>query len=232
MKFAITLLEKMGFSGGRKVFKIYLDKHPFQLYHNIMKKLNLHQVEEKLFSLNIKIFTPDDLRVMFNVSQRAVEGFLNYNCKKGAFVRLKKGFYTLKRNPASEFVIANKIYSPSYISLETALSYYHLIPETVYAVTSVTTKPTREFEVISRLFEYRKIKKEAYTGYLPKVVSNEVCLMAKPEKAVADSLYFVWLGKRTFNERLRLEKIDKTELRKYLRLFDQKKFIAFVDRLI
>lgn len=187
-----------------------------------MKKLNSHQVEEKLSSLNLKIFKPQDLRVMFGVEERAVQGFLDYNTKKGVFVRLKRGLYALKRNLPGDFSLANSLYSPSYVSLDTALSYYSLIPETVYAVTSVTAKATREFTVEGRLFEYRKIKREAFTGYQPKEINGEVVFLATPEKAVADFLYFVRLGKRVDNDRLKWEQIDRQKLEKYLKLFGQK----------
>ena len=197
-----------------------------------MKKLNLHQVEEKLLSLNVRIFTPQDLSFVFGANKRAVQGFLNYNAKKGVFVRLKKGLYSLKRNFPQEFFLANNLYSPSYISLESALSYYHLIPETVYAVTSITSKPTREFEVNGRLFEYRKIKKQAYTGYVPQEIQGEVAYLATPEKAMADFFYFVSLGKKNFNDRLRLEKIKRRVLMQYLSLFDRKKLISFVNRIL
>ena len=197
-----------------------------------MKKLNLHQVEKKLFSLNIKIFTPQDLSFIFDANKRAVQGFLNYNTKKGVFIRLKKGLYSLKRDLPQEFFLANRLYSPSYVSLETALSFHHLIPETVYAVTSVTTKPTREFEVNDRFFEYRKIKKQAYTGYDPQEIEGEIVHLALPEKAVADFLYFVSLGKKSFNDRLRLKKIDKKRLNQYLKLFDRKNLIPFVKKIL
>lgn len=197
-----------------------------------MKKLNLHQVEEKLLSLNAKIFSPQDLSFISGASKRAVQGFLNYNTKKGAFIRLKKGFYCLKRYFPQEFSLANNLYSPSYVSLDSALSYYHLIPETIYSVTSITSKPTREFEVNGRLFEYRKIKKQAYTGYIPQEIEGDVVYLATPEKAVADFLYFVSLGKRNFNDRLRFEKIDREKLNQYLQLFGRKKLIAFVNKIL
>ena len=196
-----------------------------------MKKLNLYQAENQLISTGIKIFSPRDLMIMFDVSQRAAEGFLSYNLKKGAFIRLKKGFYSLKRNWPSDFFLANKIYSPSYVSLDTALAFYHLIPETVYAVTSVTTKATRRFEIKERLFEYRKIKKEAYAGYQPTQVEGEVVFLATPEKAVADFLYFVWLGKRKMNDRLVWEKLDLIRLKQYLKLFGQKRLVSFAHQL-
>lgn len=194
-----------------------------------MKKLNLHEVTEKLLELNLKIFRPADLKVMFKVKDRAVRGFLNYNVKKEAFVRLKPGLYALKRNFPEDFFLANTLYSPSYVSLDTALSYYNLIPESVYAVTSITTKPTREFVINKRFFEYRKIKKEAYTGFVPQELSGKIVYLATPEKAVGDFLYFVFLGKRLFNDRLKTEKLNKKELKKYLELFD-KKLLNFCRR--
>ena len=196
-----------------------------------MKKLNLHRVEEELFSLNLKVFRPCDLEVIFGANSRAVAGFLHYNAKKGAILRLKKGLYAFERNLPADFVLANLLYQPSYVSLDTALSHYHLIPETVYAVTSVTTKPTREFGVQERLFEYRKIKKQAYTGYFPQDFSGEVAHLASPEKAVADFLYFVYLGKRSYNDRLRWGRIKMSRLRKYLKLFGQRRLIILAEKL-
>lgn len=67
-----------------------------------------------------------------------------------------------------EYLLANILYQPSYISLEFALSYYSLIPESVYLITSVTTKPTREFAVGKLFFSYQTIKKQAFVGYVPK----------------------------------------------------------------
>ena len=181
---------------------------------------------------NLNIFTPKDLKVMFGVSQRAVAGFLNYNLKKGAFVRFRQGLYGLKNVYVNDYYLANLIYGPSYVSLETALTHYNLIPETVYAVTSVTPKPTREFKVLNRLFEYRKIKSQAYSGYQPQEIDGQTIFLASPEKAVADFLYFVFLGKKNFNDRLRLDQIKVEELKKDVKLFGNKRFIIFVDRII
>lgn len=167
----------------------------------------------------LKLFTTSDLMIMFGVGKRASQAFLSYNVKKGAFVRLKAGLFALKNNLPSEYIIANRLYSPSYISLDTALSYYNLIPETVYAITSVTPKPTREFEVNGIAYDYRRIKREAFTGYIPKEIHGETVYIATPEKAVADFLYFVSLGKRKYNDRLKLDKIDSSQLKQYRDLF-------------
>jgi len=77
-------------------------------------------------------------------NERVLRNQLSRWHKQGLIVQLKRGLYLLSNDhrtvlPSSYF-LANQVVFPSYISLETALSHYHLIPETVYQVTSVTTK--------------------------------------------------------------------------------------------
>ena len=184
-----------------------------------MKKLNLNQVQEQFASDRLKIFKTSDLIVSFGVSQRAAGAFLSYNVKKGAVLRLKPNLFAFKNNLPSAFAIANNLYCPSYISFDTALSYYNLIPETVYAVTSATPKPTREFEVDGMSFDYRRIKSQAFTGYIPVQVDGETVYLATAEKAVADFLYVVSLGKRKPNDRLKLDRLDTIKFKKCQSLF-------------
>lgn len=197
-----------------------------------MKKLKLHEVETKLLSLDKKIFTTGDLMAIFGAKKRASEAFIDYNIGKGVFIRLKKGLFAIARDFPGDFYLANNLYYPSYVSLDTVLSYYGLIPESVYAVTSVTTGPTREFEVQNRTFVYRKIKKQAFTGFITKKIEKKIVYIATPEKALVDFLYFVFLKKRQFNDRLDLGRVDKEKLRTYVELFDNKKFTLFVDDIL
>ncbi|MBI4924952.1 MAG: hypothetical protein HY843_03425, partial [Bdellovibrio sp.] len=84
---------------------------------------------------------------------------------------------------------ANKIYSPSYVSLESALAYYHLIPESVYHVTSVATKKTISFETQLCCFRYCTLKPKLFTDYII-IRDNELPFkIANPEKAIFDFLY-------------------------------------------
>ncbi|MDI6689726.1 MAG: hypothetical protein QMD66_01500 [Actinomycetota bacterium] len=114
---------------------------------------------------------------------------------------------------------ANKLYQPSYVSFEYALSYYHLIPETVYTITSATTKPTREFEVLNKIYRYYKIRKEAFTGYEPRKIDDLTVFIAEPEKALVDYLYFVDLKKRSMNERLQAKNLRKKRVIEYTKVF-------------
>lgn len=180
-------------------------------------------VRERLLEKQLRLFTGVEFVRLFPGSQDKAKYFLERQTKLGLFIRLKKGLYMLKTNPAGETEIANRLYQPSYISFEYALAYYNLLPEMPYTVTSATTKPTRIFTYDNKGFTYRCLKQEAFAGYWPLKKDNRIILMAGPEKALADYLYFVVLGKKPMNERLNLLKINRKKLLNYCRLFKRQK---------
>lgn len=161
-------------------------------------------------------FSLYDLERLFPKHQSAIKKFLSRQVKKKNLIRLKRNLYCLNERIPDEYLLANILYQPSYLSLEFALSYYSIIPETVYSITSATTKPTREFTAYGRVFSYQTIKKEAFVGYAAKEINNQTILIATPEKALADYLYFVFLGKKNLNDRTDWQKVDKEKVRKYL----------------
>ena len=188
-----------------------------------MQRLNLFKVQQ---ILGKTIFTHQDLVAGFGVNKRAVEAFLSYNYRMGKIQRVRRGLYFFTGETIDTFSLANVIYAPSYISLETALSFYGLIPEVVYSVTSITTRATREFVFNDINYSYQSIKIKAFTGYIPIDRDNKKILMATPEKALADYYYFVSLGKKTANDRINIDKIDKKILKNYLSLYDRQKLLA------
>jgi len=171
-------------------------------------------VREKLLKQGIKIFTPQIFLRIFNTSRTATKYFLEKQAKAGFLIRLKKGFYVIKTDPPSEEEIANALYRPSYISFEYALSYWGVLPEMPYIVTSATTKPTRFFTTRIGSFSYRTIKGQAYTGYSLVKSGDRSFLMADLEKALVDYLYFVTLHKSPFNERLVTASKGRVDLKK------------------
>lgn len=209
-----------------------IDKILFHFYHKIMQKLNLFQVEKRLQEINKKIFTSQDIILLFGAKRRAVEAFLSYNLRKEKIIRLKNGVYAIKKSYLSPFLIANHLYQPSYISFETALSYYHLIPETVYNFFSATTKPTRQFEANNSAFIYHKIKKEAFLGYVVEKIEGESVFIATPEKALADYCYFIYLKKKRWNDRINLQEINFKKLKEYLKSFKKPNLIPYIKNYI
>lgn len=143
--------------------------------------------------------------------------------EKGWIYPLKRGIYELaypKDFTVPDMHVANKLYEPSYVSLETALSYYSIIPEVSMGVTSITTKPTRRFKNKHGLFTYRTVKPDIFTGYYVEKNGIFDIFIAEPEKALVDYLYFKTYRGKKFN--LKDERLDKDAILKLNRKKTQK----------
>ncbi|MGC9445149.1 MAG: type IV toxin-antitoxin system AbiEi family antitoxin domain-containing protein [Candidatus Methanospirareceae archaeon] len=144
---------------------------------------------------NMSIFSVRDVANLFPDAHVAtLKNNLASWVKKGYIERLKRDLYA-RVEPAlgseiPDFYVANKLYSPSYISLETTLSHYNVIPEIAVQVTSVTTKPSREFKNRYGVFIYRSCKNNAFTGYRIAFYEGYDVLIADKEKALVDFIYF------------------------------------------
>jgi len=197
-----------------------------------MGVLNPLFVQEKLKKERIKIFSVFDFQKIFKVKYETAKKWIFRYEKKGYLIKAKKGLYFLKENPPLDFELANRLYQPSYVSFESALSFYEILPETIYQITSATTKKTKTFQVENLKFFYFKIKKDCFLGYSLKKIRGENVLMAEPEKALADFLYLVSLGKRKLTyERIKLKKIKKTKLLKYAQCFKNKKLLNLIEKI-
>ncbi len=106
-------------------------------------------------------------------------------------IRLKKGLYVVAPNVSriaiSTELIANHLYAPSYVSMQTALRYYGLIPEAVYTTQSMTIKHSRSFDTPVGRFEYKNMAREAFPIGITSInMQSYAFLMASPEKALCD----------------------------------------------
>ena len=113
--------------------------------------------------------------------------------KNGDIIRLKRGLYVLNGGalgyPISAPICAQHIYGPSYLSMQWALSYYGLIPEQTYVYTSMTTKRTRLFDTPLGRYSYHQVASDYYPiGITMQTIDNWTCLVASPEKALADTI--------------------------------------------
>jgi len=151
--------------------------------------------------------------------------------KKDYIKKITKGFYIftdIDLNENITFNIANKIYAPSYISLETALNYYGIIPESTYLVTSISTRKTYNFQTNLVSFSYNTIKPQAFFGYFINKNNNNF-KMAYPEKAILDYLYLHPNIKEIsdfdslrFNKEVITNILNKSKFTEYLNKFSNK----------
>lgn len=195
------------------------------------RKLKPIYVQHTLQVKGARLFSPSDFQRIFGVSMRAAQEFIKDH-RDDLFLKIRNGLYALRVDPPQEEAIANKLYAPSYISFEYALARYGVIPESVYAVTSATTRITREFIINNKSFTYSHIKKQAYRGYRIEKMGGVTALMAEPEKALVDYLYFVDLKQKTLNERLIIRRMKKKSIMEYAKLFGRKSLMRIVRAVI
>ena len=111
--------------------------------------------------------------------------------KQGFIIRLKRGLYVANPKHSgktlSSELIANHLYTPSYISMSTALRYYGLIPEAVYVHQSMTVKHPRSFQTPVGNYDYKYISRKAFPiGVRSMNKGDYAFLIASPEKALCD----------------------------------------------
>lgn len=112
----------------------------------------------------------------------------------GLIEPIKKGLYIAGRSLGAErpesALLANHILGPSYLSMESALAHYGLIPEKVFAVTSMTTKASRKFQTNIGLYTYTNLPLPYYAFGLATVSlsKDQQAIIAIPEKALCDKI--------------------------------------------
>lgn len=151
--------------------------------------------------------------------------------EKGYLVKVRRGYYCFGERSKGEFFLyftANKMYSPSYVSFESALSYYGLIPEGVFSTTSATTKNTTSYASAVGNFEYRHLKPVLFFGYRLLKEKDYTIKIAEPEKIILDYFYINPLNsldeieQMRFNEFVTKELISFERLKRYQRVFNSK----------
>ncbi|HUX84013.1 MAG TPA: hypothetical protein VMV20_02185 [Chitinophagaceae bacterium] len=125
------------------------------------------------------------------------------------------------------FRIANCLHRPSYISLESALSYYSLIPEAVFAPQSVSTRRTISYFTDLGQFNYKTIRPAFYFGYEVLVLEGFPVLIAGMEKALLDYLYLN-PGVRSMDDLLAL-RWNRIELESRLDVEKLDRFTGLMD---
>ena len=114
--------------------------------------------------------------------------------RDGVLTSVRKGLYiagpAVSAGKPENFLLANHILGPSYVSVDTALSYYGLIPERVFETASMTTKTSREFNTPLGIFSYTLLPVPYYSFgiRLVRLAEDQFALVASPEKALADKV--------------------------------------------
>lgn len=167
------------------------------------------------------IFTREEAALWADNHGARLDGLLKRAVQGGEVWRIVRGLYVLsdrfRKNKLNSFELAQRISGPSYVSLESALSYHGWIPEAVHAVTSVGMR--RSFAVDSPLgrFTFTRVPQRLlFAGVRRVVVSGEgAFFLATPLKALADLVYaqnHTWDSVAPLIESLRVDEASLAEV--------------------
>jgi predicted transcriptional regulator of viral defense system len=158
----------------------------------------------------------------------------------GKIVQLRRNVYALaepwRRVRPHPFVIANQLHAPSYVSLQSALSYHGMIPEAVPVTTSVTTGRPADFRTPLGRYLFRHVHAEVFFGYSRvSVLDDQEAFIADPAKALLDLVYLTPGGdaqEHLQSLRLGLEALDEETLRWHARRWDKRKILRAADGIL
>lgn len=191
------------------------------------------------FKNALRTFTLFSLNEIKKIDENFHRRRLNEWQDKGYIKKIIRGYYIfsdLQLNEKVLFEIANRIYSPSYVSLEMALSYYHIIPESVYGITSVSTRKSYSHSSSVGNFSYRTIKPGLFFGYRLVSYDGKCFKIASLEKAVLDFFYLNPnindFESLRFNVEAFGEQLDKQTFYTYLERFSQKRLMKTITHFM
>lgn len=163
--------------------------------------------------------------------------------KQNLLVKLRNSWYSFPdyvNVPNIQYFVSNKIYSPSYISLHSALAFYGIIPEAIVQTTAVSSLKKANFENNFGSFSYQQILPELMFGNEQKTFLNKHSLFfATPEKAILDLLYLYpqynseqEIIELRFDEEFMQEELNVERLNEFTEKFQSKALRNRVDLLL
>jgi hypothetical protein len=160
-------------------------------------------------------------------------------------IHLRRGFYCLaekhRRGPLNLFSISQKIYGPSCVSLESALSYHGWIPEAVYTTTCVTSQRTRDFDTPLGKFSYQHLPLRVLLFDVERISSGaDTFFMARPWRALADYVFVYkkdWKSVDPLLSSLRIEgdllhSVDVSELQEIAETYSSRRVSRFISGVL
>lgn len=202
-------------------------------------------IEKHLYDWQKSYIRDQDIQTFFFNENSKRYDAVKYALKKGYLVKIKRGLYYVnlpnKKLSYDLYEIAQTIYSPSYISLESALSFYGWIPEAVYTTTASTTRRSKKLDTPIGHFSFLHVPPLYFYDEVNRIESGEsIFFIAEPWKALADYMYVYkkdWhsLQDLSFDLRIETETIEQSNflsLEKISKFYDNKKVRVTLSRFV
>lgn len=195
-----------------------------------METININKAIHILHQKGISLFTVKDAKKIFrhkkeNTLYKLLQRLENKNVVK----RIKSGKYLFTFKEIPDYQLANFLVIPSYVSLESALSFYGILSQFPYTISSVTTQKNKTINYQDKEYEYNHIGTRYFFG----ITKKDNFLIASPEKALLDELYFVSKGLRNLDlTELDLNKVNKNILKSMAKRYKFLPLKKLLSRLI
>ncbi|MFZ2653943.1 MAG: hypothetical protein WAX69_03440 [Victivallales bacterium] len=175
----------------------------------------MNKLTEKFFENAANgCFTSQDVATLFPESGDKRYGLVKRAIAGGEIIHVRRGLYCLapkfQKKKLNLQSLAQNLYGPSYISLESALAWHGWIPEAVYTLTSVSSGKSKEFNTPLGAFSYSRVPQRIFYVGVERLTdeAGNIFLIASPAKALADYAYVNkknWTGLKPPVESLRIE---------------------------
>lgn len=191
-----------------------------------METYNLAAITKKLYQSPLALFTTKTLRDLSgaDLPQATFFSLLSRLTKQHILQKLERDKYMLAGGRVHDFSVANFLYEPSYVSLETALNFHGILAQFPYELASITPRKPVTKTLNGKTYRYARIKQTLFWGYEP----VHGFLIAQPEKALLDLLYLQSKGLAiAHTDEMDLSKLDKARLAAYANRFPPLKGVDF-----
>lgn len=201
-----------------------------------------NQLETKLQYFQSDYLTYSDLCALLPLGDNARYALIKRALKAGYLIRLRKGVYRraqyLEKAKPHPFEMASFLCWPSYVSLESALSYHGLIPEAIYSTTCVTTRRAQTIENKFGFFNYLKLPAQNFfMGVLREELNGYIFYVASPWKAISDYIFCYkkdWVDMTPLVESLRMDlsalsSLDEKFADELIKFYHCKRIARFIN---
>jgi predicted transcriptional regulator of viral defense system len=177
----------------------------------------MNRLTEQFLNAPGGIFTIADVACVIQGSDFSRHGLIKRAIADGEILSIRRGLYCIapryRKELLSTYALAQRIYGPSYVSLESALAYHGWIPEAVHSCTQVSPRRSREFDTPMGIFSYSHVPQASLMSGVERMVdeSGNAFYVAEPAKAIADYVYVRNPGWEDFydaSKSLRIEMAD------------------------
>lgn len=178
----------------------------------------MNKLTKRFFQASVGVFTQSDVAVLMDGTDFSRHGLVKRAMSAGEILSIRRGLYCLapefQKKRVSFYSLAERVYGPSYISMETALSYHGWIPEAVYICTCASFGNSKEFTTPLGAFDYKRVPQHTFFLGIERCSdeNDNVFFMASPAKALADYLYIHQLNWTGTNEPIGSLRIDEGEM--------------------